>query len=203
MNHKLEVDSIQLSFDQCKILSDIYLNCETGKITGLLGRNGQGKSCLLQIIYGSLKCEKFVRIDNLILNEAYKRSDLLSYMPQFNFIPKRLSVIRVFKDFDLDYSIFHKIFPEFISRKWMSIGSLSGGDLRLVELYVILKSTSQFAMLDEPFTHLNPIQIEKVKEIFLEEKEKKGLLITDHMFRHVLDICDNLYVLVNWKTRLD
>lgn len=65
-----------------------------------------------------------------------------------------------------------------------------------------MKSTSQFAMLDEPFTHLNPIQIEKVKEMFLEEKERKGFLITDHLFRHVLDICDNLYVLVNGKTHL-
>ena len=117
-----------------KILSDIYLTCETGKISGLLGRNGQGKSCLLQIIYGSLKCEKFVRIDNLKLNEAYKRHDLLSYMPQFNFIPKGLTVKLVFKDFDLDYSIFYKIFPEFSSRKLTSIGNISGELMKLSNL---------------------------------------------------------------------
>jgi len=37
-------------------------------------------------------------------------------------------------------------------------------------LYVIVKSVSHFALLDEPFTHLNPVQIEKVKELLLEEK---------------------------------
>ena len=61
--HTLEVNSIQLEFDGRRILSDIYIKCETGKITGLLGRNGQGKSCLMKIMYGDLKCEKFMRFD--------------------------------------------------------------------------------------------------------------------------------------------
>jgi ABC-type lipopolysaccharide export system ATPase subunit len=57
-------------------------------------------------------------------------------------------------------------------------------------------------MLDEPFTHLNPTQIEKVKELLLKEKENKGLLITDHMFRHILEISNSLYILKNGKTHL-
>lgn len=202
MSHKLEADSIQLEFDGRRILNSIYIKCETRKITGLLGRNGQGKSCLMKIIYGSLKCEKSVRIDNIAQYEAFKRPDLLLYLPQFNFIPKSLPLRRIFKDFTLDYSSFEKRFPEFSSRFKSPIGSLSGGEQRLVELYVIVKSTSYFAMLDEPFTHLSPIQIEKIKELLLEEKENKGLLITDHMYKHIIDICDNLYVLSNGKTHL-
>jgi ABC-type lipopolysaccharide export system ATPase subunit len=202
MTHKLEADSIQLEFKGRKILSSVYLKCETGKITGLLGRNGQGKTCLMKIIYGSLKCEKSVRFDDVAQYEAYKRPDLLLYLPQFNFIPKPLSLKRVFNDFDLDYSAFEKRFPEFTSRYKSSVGILSGGDQRLVELYVVVKTISHFAMLDEPFTHLNPIQIDKVKELLLEEKENKGLLITDHMYRHITDICDHLYVLTNGKTYL-
>jgi len=42
MTHRLEADSIFLHFGERKILSDIYIKCETGKITGLLGRNGTG-----------------------------------------------------------------------------------------------------------------------------------------------------------------
>jgi len=57
-------------------------------------------------------------------------------------------------------------------------------------------------MLDEPFTHLSPIQIEKVKELLLEEKVNKGLLITDHVYTQVLDICDNLYILADGKAHL-
>lgn len=57
-------------------------------------------------------------------------------------------------------------------------------------------------MLDEPFTHLNLSQIEKVKQLLQEEKKYKGLLITDHMYRHVVDICDDLYVLANGRVQL-
>jgi ABC-type lipopolysaccharide export system ATPase subunit len=202
MNHKLEADSIQLEFDGRKILSDIYLKSETGKITGLLGRNGEGKTCLLKIIFGSLTCVMSVRFDNVPQSDPYKRSDFLHYLPQFNFIPKQLSLKRIFKDFELDYSVFQNRFPDFVSKYTAAIGKLSGGEHRLVELYVILKSKSQFTLLDEPFTHLNPIQIEKVKMLILEEKENKGLIITDHLFQHIVDISDNLYVLANGKTHL-
>jgi ABC-type multidrug transport system ATPase subunit len=202
MNHILEVDSIQLEFDTRRILSGIYLKCETGKITGLLGRNGQGKTCLMKIIYGALKCEKSVRFDNLVYQEAFKHPELLLYLPQYNFIPQSLTLSRIFKDFSLDYSIFQNRFPEFASRYKSPIGSLSGGEHRLVELYIIVMSASQFAMLDEPFTHLNPTQIEKVKELLLEEKANKGLLITDHMYKHIIDVADDLYVLANGKTHL-
>ena len=200
--HKLEADSIQLEFDRRRILSDIYLKCETGKITGLLGRNGQGKSCLMKIIYGSLACEKSVRFDNLPQFEAYKRPDLLLYLPQFNFIPPSLAIKRIFQDFELDYSPFQQKFPEFATRYRSSLSSLSGGGRRLVELYVIVKAKSLFAMLDEPFTHLNPVQVEKVKELLAEEAPNKGLLITDHMYRHIIAVCDNLYVLADGKTHL-
>jgi ABC-type lipopolysaccharide export system ATPase subunit len=202
MTHTLEADSIQLQFGDRRILSSIYLKCETRKITGLLGRNGQGKSCLMNIIYGTLDCEKSVRFDKVTQRQAFKRPDLLLYLPQFNFIPKSLSLKRVFQDFALDFLLFSEKFPEFAATYRSSIGSLSGGGHRLVELYVILRSRSLFAMLDEPFTHLSPLQIEKIKELLLEEKENKGLLITDHMYRQVLDVCDNLYVLSNGKMHL-
>jgi ABC-type lipopolysaccharide export system ATPase subunit len=202
MTHRLEADGIQLEFDGRRVLSSIYIACETGKITGLLGRNGQGKSCLLKIIYGSLKCEKSVRIDNTAQYEAFKRPDLLRYLPQFNFIPRSFSLRRIFNDFGIDYSPFEKRFPEFASSYKSSIGSLSGGGQRLVELYVIVRSDSKFAMLDEPFTHLSPVQIEKVNELLIDEKDNKGLLITDHMYKHVIDLSDHLYVLANGKTHL-
>ncbi len=202
MNHILEVDSIQLNFRERTVLSNIYLKCETGKITGVLGRNGEGKSCLMKIIYGTLKCEKSVRIDNQSYDDVFKQFHLIHYLPQFNFIPANLSLNRIFKDYGLDFAPFQKRFPEFIQKSKSCIKSLSGGERRLIELYIIVKPDSCFAMLDEPFTHLNPIQIEKVKDLLIEEKKSKGLLITDHMFQHVTSISDNLYVLAGGKMNL-
>jgi ABC-type multidrug transport system ATPase subunit len=202
MNHVLEIDGVQLQFDGRKILSDVYLSCETGKITGLLGKNGTGKSCLMKIICGSLPCENSVRFDHIAIVESFNRTGLLMYLPQFNFIPKSFSLRRVFEDFELEYNHFQNRFSEFATKERSSVGSLSGGARRLIELYVIVKSSSKFAILDEPFTHLDPLQIEKAKELLHEEKENKGFLITDHMYPHIIDVCDSLYVLSNGKTHL-
>ncbi len=195
--HILEADSIQLEFNGRRILSSVYLKMETGKITALLGRNGSGKTCLMNIIYGSMSCEKSVRIDHSSQKKAFERPDLLRYLPQFNFIPPQFSLKKVFNDYGLDYTLFEQSFPSFKLKYESTLGNLSGGERRTVELYVMLKSKTQFVMLDEPFTHLNPVEIEKVKELIMEEKKHKGILVTDHLYKQVIDIADHTYVLEN------
>jgi ABC-type multidrug transport system ATPase subunit len=162
MLHKFEADSILLDFGTRRILSDIYFKCETGQITGILGRNGQGKTCLMNIVYGNLNpSSKSIRFDDISIFQAFKRPDLLTYLPQFNFIPSSLTLNRIFSDFELDYKEFENIFIEFAGKNNLPIKRLSGGQRRLIEVYVIIKSKSQFSMLDEPFSHISPLQIEK------------------------------------------
>jgi lipopolysaccharide export system ATP-binding protein len=201
MKHILEVDSVRLSFNNRVILSDVFLKCETGKITGLLGRNGEGKTCLLNMIYGELATEeRSIRFDNTTFTHAYKWPDLIRYLPQFNFFPTFLTLEKVFDDFYLEFSTFEKRFPEFASRHRSRLKTLSGGQLRFVQTYIIVKAKTQFSLLDEPFTHLMPLQIEKMLELITEEKKNKGFLITDHLYRHIVDISDHLYLLTDGKT---
>jgi len=203
MIHILEADGIQLDFGLRRILSDVYIKCETGKITGLLGRNGQGKSCLMNILLGTLNSSgNSVRFDSKVIHNAGKHPNLLLYLPQFNFIPKSLIVKQVLDDFQLICADFVNRFPEFNQQSDLKVSQLSGGQWRTVEIYIVVKTPSLFAMLDEPFTHLNPIQIEKIKEFLLEEKSNKGMLITDHMYDHLLDISDTVYLLKDGKTHL-
>lgn len=203
MIHKLEADSILLNLDNRTILSDIYLKSETGKITGLLGRNGNGKSCLMNIIYGTLTpTSKSIRVDDNYLLNGYQRPDLLAYLPQFNFIPGQMSLKRVFSDFQLDYSAFENLFPEFSSRYNSKIKDLSGGQRRLAELFMILTGPSQFALLDEPFTHLSPVTIEIVMDFIRICKVNKGIIITDHLFRSIIELSDDIYLLTDGKSRL-
>ncbi|MDO5665783.1 MAG: ATP-binding cassette domain-containing protein, partial [Bacteroidia bacterium] len=116
MKHTLEIGGIRLLFGERLILSDVYLKIETGKVVGLLGRNGCGKTCLMRVILGSLQAEKSIRIDKTSLFEAYKHPELIRYVPQHNFIPKSLMLKRIFSDFSLDFSAFTSIFPEFGTR---------------------------------------------------------------------------------------
>ena len=202
MTHTLTADSIQLEFGLRQILSDVYIQCRTGKITGLLGRNGQGKTCLMRAIYGDLACSsRSVRFDDTAVLRPYRRPDLVRYLPQFNFIPGSLTLKRVFTDFNLEFRELENIFPEFRPSYTSRIKDLSGGERRLINIYIISRSPSQFVLLDEPFSHLSPLQIEKVKALLTEEKQNKGILITDHLYQDILDISDRLYVLLDGRTR--
>lgn len=198
--HTLEADGIQLAFGERRILSGIYLKAETGSITGLLGRNGSGKSSLLQIIYGTLPAEKSIRFNQCSYPAAYTQPALLRYLPQFHFIPASLTLQRVFRDYGLDFDSFLYWFPELKAVYKTVVGNLSGGSRRLLELYTLIKADTQFVLLDEPFTHISPVQIERIRELLLTEKERKGFILTDHIYQHVLDISDSLYVLANGRT---
>lgn len=203
MKYQLEADGIMLDFGARRILADVYIKCETGQITGLLGRNGQGKTCLMNIIYGTLPAlSKSVRLNGKPVYEAFKRPDLLTYLPQFHFIPGFLTLKRVFADFTLDYAMFSRHFPEFKQPIHTRISELSGGQRRLIEVYVVLMSPSQFSMLDEPFSQLMPLSIERLQVLLKEETQRKGFLISDHLFQHVTDIADQVYLLSNGKTHI-
>ncbi len=203
MIHTLEADSIILEFDSKRVLQDVYLESETGKITGLLGRNGSGKSCLMNIIYGKLvPNDKSIRMNSLsMINETRCPKDI-RYLPKFNFIPKTLTIQRIFKDFELDFKDFSTIFPEFIKYYKNRINNLSTGEQRIVEIYVILVSKTKFCMLDEPFSQVMPVHVEKIKELMIREKSNKGIIVTDHLYKDIVEICDNLYVINNGKTYL-
>lgn len=203
MIHKLEIDSVQLEFNSRTILSDVYLKCETGKITGLIGRNGTGKTSLINIIYGTLTPNhKSIRLNEQNIQIPYKRTGLIKYLSQSNFIPKQLRLKRIFADFGLEYSFFEKYFTDFKTKYNSTIDELSGGQRRLVESYILIKSSSKFVLLDEPFSHLTPLLVENIKELIIEEKANKGFLITDHLYHHIADINDDLYLLRDGKTHL-
>ncbi|MDE3743987.1 ATP-binding cassette domain-containing protein, partial [Maribacter polysaccharolyticus] len=64
----LELDSVILEFGRKLVLHNVYIKSETNKITGLLGRNGSGKTSILDIIYGELiPINKSVRINNKVI----------------------------------------------------------------------------------------------------------------------------------------
>lgn len=78
-------------------------------------------------------------------------------------------------------------------------GSLSGGEERLLELYLILSMPTRFTLLDEPFTGLSPLATELATTLITELGAKKGILISDHQYRHLLAMTDHNYLLANLR----
>lgn len=199
----LEVDSVILEFASKRVLNDVYLKSETGKVTGLLGRNGTGKSCLMKIIFGELLwVNKSVRINGNSLIGTYRSPKDIRYLPQSRFIPNSFRLKRIFNDFNLDFADLISNFPEFEKRYNSKLRNLSGGERRIIEIYIILVSQTKFCMLDEPFSQVMPIHVETIKNLIVREKENKGIILTDHMYEHIIDICDSIYVISHGKTHL-
>lgn len=194
----LEIDNVELYFKDKCILNGIYLKAETGKVTGVLGSNGSGKSCLLNIIFGSLQSKyKLIRIDGKPITSALYKTKLTSFLPQFNFTPDRAKLKTVFKLLKIDWNDFVAEFESFSSYKDKRLNRLSGGERRVIETYLILKGKNKIALLDEPFSHLSPLHIQKIIGLISEEKHEKIIIITDHMFKNVINTSDNLYLIKN------
>jgi len=203
MKNILEIDSIILEYGLKRILQNVYLRSETGKVTGLLGRNGTGKSSLMKIIFGELNpISRSVRLNNKALLGTNRNPNEIRYVPQYNFIPDAFTVDRVFQDLEIDFRKLVIDFPSFKKYQKTKMNNLSGGERRVIEIYSILVSKTMFCMLDEPFSHIMPIHVETIKKIIVREKESKGIILTDHMYSHIVDIYDDLYVISNGKTHL-
>lgn len=197
----LEVDSVQKQHDGKIIISDVYLKCETGDIIGILGRNGSGKSTLLKIIFGTVAADfKFVRIDDVVKK---KSSDLLkeiSYLPQDNFIPNSFSVIKTIALAIADDKVLEFCSDEMIqSLLKKKIKHLSGGELRYLEIKLVLSNNSKFVLLDEPYNGLSPIMIEKINQLITAMSSLKGILITDHNYQNVIKVSTRLALMKEGK----
>ena len=198
MKHTLAIDSVELSFGNRDILQGAYIGVETGEVVGLLGRNGTGKTCLMNIIYGTLSCRyRTLKIDDIYTTRAYTKPGLIRYAPQFAYIPDRLTLKKVFKDSQMDFNRFITVFPEIEKCYLQKTGTLSGGERRLVEIYLAVAAPVKFALLDEPFSQVMPLHIQRIKDLIVQEKENKGIIITDHMYRQILDVSDRVYLLAN------
>lgn len=197
----LEVDSVQKSFDNKSILSDVYFKCETADIIGLLGRNGSGKSTLLKIIFGIEHADsKFVRIDGIVKNKITHLFKEISYLSQDNFIPNHFTVSKAIS-LTIDKNRSNVFYEDKIIQtlKDKKIINLSSGELRYLEIKLILSNTSQFAFLDEPYNGLSPIMIEKVNLLLQEYSKQKGIIITDHNYENVIKVSTKLALMQDGK----
>lgn len=191
----LEADNMWLEYNGNKILQSIYIKVETGQVIGLLGRNGTGKTSLLRMIFGTLRAQnQSVRINKTYVSHPYLEKNLIRYLPQTSFIPPNLKIDSLCDIYDVSFLIITKHLPELKEYKGERIGNLSGGKVRLMETLLILLSPVSFALLDEPFTHLDPVITEKLLMVISEQKRQKGIIMSDHSYANVLFASDDIYI---------
>jgi len=194
---KIHIDSVTKSFGEKKVLQDIFLSCETGEIVGILGRNGSGKSTLFQIIFGTLKGEtQFIKFNEIILKNQFDRKNRISYLPQNSFLPKNIKIKKLIELFCDDENAAKLLNSKLIQPFINEIPSnLSSGELRILEVLLIIYSKAEFILLDEPFHSLSPKIVSEIKNIIKKLTKNKGFLISDHQYQEILNVSDRIYLL--------
>ena len=202
--HTLQADSIQYRIGDRQLMTDIFLKCETGEIVGLLGRNGCGKTTLLQIIFGTRHTDnKHIRIDDKVYPEPYKHKQLMAYLPQHNFLPKNIRLSKL-----IDLYIESPVKQEVVKQDELMqkhlhkyADELSKGESRYFELLLLLQLDAKFLLLDEPFSGIGPLYVEHIESMLLAHKSTKGFIITDHDYRSVLRLSNRIILLADGYCR--
>ncbi|MEO1515493.1 MAG: ATP-binding cassette domain-containing protein [Bacteroidota bacterium] len=196
MTKNISIDSVFLEFGDHKVLRGINLVFEQHQVVGLLGRNGCGKSCLLKIIIGELLPQSMhLRWGEQQLFSLYKKRGLINYLPQHECHPHSLRLRSMLKFYDVPVRSFLDTYSFLAEQIDVPLFDLSGGQRRLIEVLVVLESPVRFSILDEPFSHVMPKHIGLLQKRMRSLTSRKGIVITDHQYRNVLDISDQLFLM--------
>ena len=201
---KLAINSVTKSFGANTVLRSIDFECQIGEIVGLLGRNGSGKSTLLKILFGTLNADTVdVQLNSIPFDpkkNLYNRD--IAYLSQDNFLPKDLKVRNIIPIYYQDGEKQNKIFydPRIAKIVNRRIGTLSYGELRYLEVLLVLRLPQRFILLDEPFSMIEPLYQDAIKDLLLILKQNKGIILTDHYYYDVLQITDRNILIKNGQT---
>ena len=164
----LLVDSVHLEFGRNTVLQSAYITSRTGRVTGVLGRNGAGKSSLFKCIMGGIRPQNmFIRFNDEPSVDYGHIGRRVKYLPQRNFY----------------------------IRLGQPSTELSGGEAWIAGMYLVLMSDAEFCILVEPFSNVAPNCSEKIQALILEQKSRKGIIVSDHMYEQIIGISDDLYLL--------
>ena len=193
--NRLLVDSVHLEFDKLQVLQSAFITAQTGRVTGVLGRNGCGKSCLFKCIMGGIKPQNiFVRFNDEPETDYAHIGKRVKYLPQNVFMPANMTLGEAFDLYGVDYDGLVAFDNKFHTYERMTSGQLSGGEVRIAEMYMVLNSEAEFCILDEPFSNVAPKYVEMMQQLIQQHKATKGIIISDHMYESVMDITDDVLI---------
>ncbi|MEN9849482.1 MAG: export transporter ATP-binding protein [Pseudomonadota bacterium] len=198
------------SYKTRQVVRDVSLQVNSGEIVGLLGANGAGKTTSFYMIVGLIPCEQgrvALDDDDITYLPMHRRAQMgLGYLPQETSVFRKLNVednilaiLEVQKDLNKAQRLqrLDELLEEFhIEHLRKSLGmSLSGGEMRRVEIARALAANPRFILLDEPFAGVDPIAVRDIQRIISHLASLNiGVLITDHNVRETLDICERAYI---------
>ena len=183
----LEIISINLSRNKKIIFKNFCLKIFSSEIITLIGRNGSGKTSLLEMITGLLKPESgVIRINKINIEDIGERKrDQFIYIPYEDALKENLTInenLQIWANLasiDLSEKLFEKSLNYFsLSKiKHVLVSKLSQGQKKKIALTKLLLTNCSLWILDEPFNSLDKESIEILKKLFLSHKKNGGVVL--------------------------
>jgi len=208
----IEVKGITKSFGQTKAVNNVSFDVHEGRIFGLLGPNGAGKTTLIRMINHILIPDSgSILINGLEVGPRTQK--MIGYMPEERGLYKKMKVgeqlIYLAQLKGLQYNEAKQAIEYWLERfeakDWYNkeVGELSKGMSQKVQFIATIVHNPDIYIFDEPFSGLDPINSEMLKEIVIELKHSGStILFSTHRMEQVEQMCDEICLFNNGRTVL-
>ncbi len=206
----LKVDNVTKYYGDLCAVDNLSFDVKNGEIFGLLGLNGAGKTTTFRMIMGLI--DDYTGTITLDGNKIdYSVTDKIGFLTEERSLLTKLDVFEQIKYYGilkgmkeseiekkLDYWLDRFNIKEYKNKK---IKELSKGNQQKIQFISAIIHEPKLLILDEPFSGLDPINVELFKNVILEFKKKgTSIIFSSHRMEHVELFCEKLVVLVKGKS---
>lgn len=202
----IEIKEVYKSFKDYNVLEDINLQFEKGKIYGIIGKNGAGKSVLLKMIVGLITPTRgMVYIKGDILKKGEYAKNVGVILDNTGFLPElsayenlySLAQIRGVVGTKEIEAVLKNVGLERDSKK--VYGKLSLGMKQKLAIAQAFMESPEILLLDEPMNSLDEGSVNSMREMFRKYVEEKNatMIITSHNMEDIECLCDDVFEIKN------
>lgn len=196
----LEITNLVKNFSSKHVLNGLTLSLKKGKVLGIVGPNGQGKTTLLNIISGLFKPSSGqVTINGLQVGAKTKL--LVSYLQEKDYLPKWMKIsdtIKFYKDFfpDFDEEKCRSLLKFMNLDTTLKLKALSKGMLEKLGLCLTLSRKAALYILDEPISGVDIISRDKIINAIIDNiDDNASMIITTHYVGELEKLFDEVIFL--------
>lgn len=203
----LECKNLCKSFDDKEVLKNINLTVERGKIVGLLGKNGQGKTTILKLINGLLTPTSGEVLINGKSPDVESKK-IISYLPERTYLDKDMTVEQVIKFFSEFYDNFdaqkaHRLLADLELDTKQKLAKMSKGMQEKVQLILVMSRNADLYILDEPLGGVDPATRDYILDTILSNfSEGASVIISTHLIADIERILDDVIFIDKGEIRL-
>ena len=204
----LEIKNVHKKYLSHSVLEGVGFSIPRGKIVGLLGPNGCGKTTILKLISGRLQLDEGeIRINGICPGQQTK--SMISYLPERSYLNdwmKISDILTLFSDFyaDFDRERAEQMLTDLKISKEEKLKTMSKGTKEKVQLILVMSRRASLYLLDEPIGGVDPATREYILHTILKNfDENSSILITTHLIQDVETIFDQVLFLNQGKIVID